>query len=80
MNNGQRFTLLVEELIHKDLKYKKEFFNFVLYLNDRIGIDKAFGLTISDIDDYFIYFSNSKIRALPILITHIYVLKALFDI
>lgn len=79
MNNGQRFTALVEELIQKDSKYSNELRNFIKYLNDRIIIDKAFDLTTSDIDDYFIYSSDSKIGALPTLVTHISALKALFQ-
>lgn len=79
MNNGQRFIALVEELIQKDSKYSNELKNFILYLNDRMIIDKAFDLTIYDIDNYFIYSSDSKIGALPTLVSHISALKALFE-
>lgn len=79
MDNGQRFRALVEELIQKDSKYKNELNNFIAYLEDRLLLDKAFDLTISDIDEYFIYSSDSKIGALPTLVTHISALKALFE-
>lgn len=79
MNNWEIFKRLIEELMASDCKYNNELKNFLKYLSDRMLEDKVFDLSISDIDNYFIYATDSKIGSLPTLTTHIVALKNLFN-
>ena len=79
MNNAERFRSLVNELLKDDPKYQNELNNFMKYLKDRVLEDKVFNLNVTHIDEYFIYSFDTKIGAVPTLITHISALKSLFD-
>jgi hypothetical protein len=79
MNNSQRFNGLIDDYLKKDNKYELQINNFRQFLKDRLLEEKVFNLNETHIDDYFIYSFNTKIGAVPTLVTHISALKSLFD-
>lgn len=80
MDNAKFFESLVKEFLSKNEKYDSEMRIFMGYLKKHNLLEKAFDLTIENIEQYFNYaIEMNKIGTPGSLNPHIAVLMALFD-